>query len=52
MDPRREFVLPSAAVGQPWQIVFVGRCANLSALLPLANIPNPAKAESRPYGSL
>ena len=21
MDPRREFVLPSAGVGQPWQIV-------------------------------
>ena len=44
MDPRREFVLPSAGVGQPWQFVFVGRCAKASILLPLANTSSGRKS--------
>ena len=46
MDPRREFVLPSAGVGQPGKSFCAGRCANTSILLPLANPASWAAAES------
>ena len=51
MDPRREFVLPSAGVGQPWQFVFVGRCAKVSTLLPLANVPKRKAGRTAPYNT-